>query len=542
MAKILREFLSTPNLTVASSEAFQILQSFNYTVMLYDEDNNRVEEPEEARRLFAKPNNLMVTLTDDGENSTIKLIIGKSTQASDVLDLITALRTLASKYNLLFNVRQSGKAITPMDFATESVSIFKESKFMNVFEGMYGTSRSSYLQLENARMIVRHSGKIDETKMGARARRVESIFVENDRGERFLFPTNQMAPARAMTQHVSQGGSFADLVGQQISRMAQDYSALSQCSRHVYQNMGALSEGAHDLREACRCKMRKMKKTFESLYRPNGYAAESARISEAASTLTEGGEEDAGVAPEKLDELRTMLTVEGREALPDAVLERVEIGLSEDADAMVARKGAYVPKEKPATVSVFGITLDKASWDSLRSGDIDLTGEPDIKEGLRYADGAGELLFKFDAVIEVVRDPSLANFLTRVADALPNVKDPERKRTMLTIAKAVLKAAGVKMGPESVAKTPAVREFIEWIDKHNGVVTLNEGDDMDDDEGDHGDIDENMLLTREDILLPPEDEGESLKNEIKPSGKTAELLNDEEDFDRMMTLAGRHHD
>ena len=83
---------------------------------------------------------------------------------------------------------------------------------MQVFEGMYGTSRSSYSTLEGkagrTRMIVRHTQKVDETKVVARSRFVESIMIENQLGERMLFPTNGLAPARAMTQHVNMGGGF----------------------------------------------------------------------------------------------------------------------------------------------------------------------------------------------------------------------------------------------------------------------------------------------------------------------------------------------
>lgn len=106
-------------LEIAAAEIFQILQSFDYTVMLYDADGNRVADPADGRRFYAKAANLMVSLTDDEENSTIKLFIGKSTAVQQVLGLIDHLRTCAKKFNLLYNILRHGSEITPKTFAAD---------------------------------------------------------------------------------------------------------------------------------------------------------------------------------------------------------------------------------------------------------------------------------------------------------------------------------------------------------------------------------------------------------------------------------------
>lgn len=108
------------NFAAPAAEVFQILQSFDYEVMLYGEDGNRVEDPDEARRMFARPENLMVSLIDDGDDSSIRLYIGSKTEITNILGLLGSLRTAASKYNLLFNVSQYGKDIEPKDFAGEA--------------------------------------------------------------------------------------------------------------------------------------------------------------------------------------------------------------------------------------------------------------------------------------------------------------------------------------------------------------------------------------------------------------------------------------
>jgi hypothetical protein len=158
---------------------------------------------------------------------------------------LETLRRLAVQSNLLFHVKKYNKEIKPKDFATQASVNEQKEISMNIMEGLYGTSKSSYLKMENARMIVRHSARIKEHVIGDRGRHINSIFVENAQGERFLFPVNMLSGARAMTQHVNKGGNFADEVGSQIVRMAQDFRNLAQVTNHI-NNLPGLQESIKD--------------------------------------------------------------------------------------------------------------------------------------------------------------------------------------------------------------------------------------------------------------------------------------------------------
>lgn len=304
------------SLDSASTEVFRILRSYDYTVKMYDDDGNQVYEPDDARRFFASPENLLVSLVDGGDDKSIRLIIGSNTEYADVLGLNQTLRSTATKYNMLFQLKRRAHVLTVQDFATRaSVTESQGDITMDLLEGMYGTTKSSYLKLENAKMIVRHSKKIDENIVGSRGRHIEAIFVENAQGERFLFPTRQMSPARAMTQHVNQGGSWADAIGSQINRMAQDYSALATGSSYIGSHAMSLSESAMGLRENIRESMRDMRKCFERLSRSGGYAAECKKLEERANMVLEGDCEDCLTA----EEIKESLFVEGAE-LDDSIV------------------------------------------------------------------------------------------------------------------------------------------------------------------------------------------------------------------------------
>lgn len=224
-----------------SSEVFQILRAYGKDIVLYDETGKRVFEPAEARRMYVIGDNILVSIVEDGDNSAVKMFLSPSLNLSQVQGFLETLRRLAVQSNLLFHVKKYNKEIKPKDFATQaSVNEQKEIQ-MNIMEGLYGTSKSSYLKLESARMIVRHSTRIKEHVIGDRGRHIHSIFVENAQGERFLFPVNMLSGARAMTQHVNKGGNFADEVGSQIVRMAQDFRNLAQVTNHI-NNLPGLQE------------------------------------------------------------------------------------------------------------------------------------------------------------------------------------------------------------------------------------------------------------------------------------------------------------
>ena len=88
------------------------------------------------------------------------------------------------------------------------------AKLAGVNEGLTGTAKRSYENLDKTKLIIRHKGKVDETVPGARSRQIQSLYIENDDGERFKYPLTHLAGARAMVRHVANGGRPHDDFGQ----------------------------------------------------------------------------------------------------------------------------------------------------------------------------------------------------------------------------------------------------------------------------------------------------------------------------------------
>lgn len=352
-----------------AAEVFQTLRAYGRELVLYDEDGNRVFEPKEARRFYISDDNILVSLSEDGDNSALKLYLSPSIELAQVSGFINTLRAMATRANLLFHVKKYDKEIKPQHFATSASLNEQEQPQMNIMEGMYGTSKSSYLKLESARMIVRHTASVNENMIGSRGRNIKAIFVENAQGERFRFPVNLLSGARAMTQHVNQGGTFADEVGQQIIRMAQDFRNLAQTAAHVRDNAKALPQQASSIRESVMQAMKSQKLSFARIYETRSYSRECARIVEAAQ-LNEAGEQIQeklealkGIFGESLDE-SVLTTVARLVNLPEAAPVTEDVNIEDHGQNSTAFKvmlngeeidtvffgGGYTPEEVKASL------------------------------------------------------------------------------------------------------------------------------------------------------------------------------------------------
>jgi len=523
--------LQVISLKTVASEIFQIIRSFDYTTVMYNDEGNEVYEPNEARRFFILPRNMLLSLIDDGDDSSIKLYLSKSTKAKYIKGFIDTLRTTATKDNMIWLVTQKDTELKPSDFATKSAVNESRKTEMDIFEGMYGTSRSSYLTLENAKLIVRHDGKINENSIGGRSRNIKKIFIENAQGERMLFPTRQLIPARAELQHVNQGGNFNDAISQQIMRMANDFSNLSFASTEIASAAPMLGESAMKIREACRCKITEMKKCFERLSRPFGYKMESKKMNE--TVLTENEDQPLDISP-----LKEVLTCEGFE-LSESVLKSIAEAVKSVAEALTAgtpiqrpdqsdedyldsleeptylrRKRAEQnaqdalgggqklrtepnepsevkedyseddeePIEKtrkgPEQVTILGKSVDKSAWEDLLSDRLDLSREPDMSIMPRFTSDEAKKSFMLSKIVPYVKNDSMLNLLSYFSDMIENPRlNPDARRKMNMVISVAIKSAKVPDEAESeseLVNNEVIREFNEWMEQFDVSNILSE--------------------------------------------------------------------
>ena len=193
------------------------------------------------------------------------------------------LKDFAVEHSLTFDVRDITKSnLTKQDYQniadtnktvnTDEMSeeLARITKLAGVTEGLTGTAKRSYENLDKTRLIIRHSGKVDETVPGARSRQIQSLYIENEDGERFKYPLTHLAGARAMTRHVANGGRPHDEFGEHIIRTSEDIAKLNSFSRYV-SNKDQLNDNAGDIIEQTKMKLENLREYMRNLSKQTHY-------------------------------------------------------------------------------------------------------------------------------------------------------------------------------------------------------------------------------------------------------------------------------
>jgi len=202
-------------------------------VSLGDDAAKATQDPEKARFFNFdyvvddhNYGNITISLIDE---MSLKVYFSKNI-SSDLDDehkqgwyrFLRELREFAKRNLLSFDPRDITRStLKHRDLQQVSRSDDTYTKDDVVSESLYGTRRSSYEKKGPVRIIVRHSQPIlDEENRRARTHHINSIYVENQEGERFKMPVKSLKLARAVAQHFKQGGDLHDDLGQHICEMA----------------------------------------------------------------------------------------------------------------------------------------------------------------------------------------------------------------------------------------------------------------------------------------------------------------------------------
>ena len=228
----------------------------------------------------------------DGENMKVyynRDLVNKIDEDSrdEWYAFLKELKDFAVEHQLGFDVRDITKNnLTKQDYEnladtnktvnTDGMSeeLARITKLAGISEGLTGTSKSSFENLDKTKLIIRHKGKVDETVPGARSRQIQSLYIENEDGERFKYPLTHLAGARAMQRHVANGGRPHDEFGQHIIQTSEDIAKLNSFSRYVT-NKDQLNDNAGNIIEQTKMKLENLRGYMRNLSKQSHYEAAS---------------------------------------------------------------------------------------------------------------------------------------------------------------------------------------------------------------------------------------------------------------------------
>jgi|688.fasta_scaffold02944_37 hypothetical protein len=189
--------------------------------------------------------------------------VGRSMEPDDKegwFNFLEQLRKFAMRNRLSFNLEN----INRMKFVLKGMNQIRES----VMESLVGNRTQSWSKPDSgARLFIQHSRRLEEGD--ARFRHIDKIFVETTDGERFKLPFKNLSGARAMLEHVRQGGRPYDHRGQHICEMVTEINTLSRFRRAHH---GRVFEGStQNIVETANQYYEQAKHTLKSLGNSRGY-------------------------------------------------------------------------------------------------------------------------------------------------------------------------------------------------------------------------------------------------------------------------------
>ena len=179
------------------------------------------------------------------------------------------LRQFSRKRLLNFDTRNITKSnLDKRDY--KFLAINRPGEDTMVESKMYGTSRTSYQDVGNARLAIKHSQPVNQVMPAGRTQHIESIYIESSEGERFKYPYRHLNGARAMARHVGEGGKPFDDFGSHITSLSEELSKLKKFKTYMGRS-SVMAEGLNDYLDAVNERITTVKSAIHGLQRETYY-------------------------------------------------------------------------------------------------------------------------------------------------------------------------------------------------------------------------------------------------------------------------------
>ena len=316
-------------------------------------------------------------------------------------DFLREMRQFAKRRMLRFDTRDISKGnLDKNDFAylaqqqaaqqTQATQpTVPQEATMTTESTMYGSSKSSYRPLEKTLLIVRHNHKVGEDR-GARSRsnNIQSIFIQNEAGERFKYPFVHMAGAKAMQRHVANGGTPFDTAGTAIVQMSEQIRQLSTFKRQVG-NVESLTNEARGIVDRVGTKLSSLRNTIESITKQTRYQEWRESLEEAIAEFTD-------IDAATIEDYKSKFTVSSyKEDLTQyfPLLFKVmqETSTVDLEDYVGEGRGGYDPEQPDGGGAGAGdITTESCTCDD-NEDECPVHGEKDVKEFTEFEEWTAEI-------------------------------------------------------------------------------------------------------------------------------------------------------
>ena len=270
------------NLNTIAEELFAKIRGRFPGVTIGDEEGNVTTEPTEARYFefpFKEKNGDAADKASDkisislDEESGVTIMYNDSVAEDEMsknnwYKFLREIRTFSKKRMLNFDVRNITKSnLEKRDYQYLARNSGDDS--MNESK-LYGTSKLSYQDVDNARIVIKHTEGVNPEVPTGRTRNIGTIYIESPEGERFKYPFKHLAGARAMARHVAEGGTTYDDFGHHIVELSEELSKLRKFKNYMGRSK-VMAESLSEYMDVFNNRITTVKKRIEGLQKPNYY-------------------------------------------------------------------------------------------------------------------------------------------------------------------------------------------------------------------------------------------------------------------------------
>ena len=268
------------NLDTIAVDLFEKIRGRFPNVTLGDSDGNVTNVPEDARYFdFSYVNEGedlgQVSVSLDEDNGIV-IVVGKDLiqgQLESIQDtwfnFLKEIRLFAKKRLMAFDVRDINKSnLNKRDYKFLAKNRPGENSMAE--SKMYGTHKTSYQKIGNARLAIKHIAPINTESAAGRTHKINAIYVESPTGERFKYPFKHLSGARAMARHVSEGGNAYDDFGKYISGLSEEMSKLRKFNQYMGRS-SVMAETLAEYTDVVKDRIKEVRKTIGNLQKETFY-------------------------------------------------------------------------------------------------------------------------------------------------------------------------------------------------------------------------------------------------------------------------------
>lgn len=267
------------NLETTAEELFGKLRTQFPQIQLGDENNSVTDTPKDARffefDFIKKGQNLGTVTVDISEDDGLVVIYnndianqGSTGLSTQWYNFLKELREFAKQHRMKFSARDTTKS--NLDKRDYNYLANKHGEAAMSESKLWGTSKTSFQDIGEAKLIVRHTKPVNYDLPAGRTMHIDSIYVENVDGERFKYPYKHLNGARALAMHVAHGGTSYDNIGQHIIGLSEELNKLRMFKGYVDRNE-MVSEAMGEITSKVYERIDQVKKEIHSLQNSNYY-------------------------------------------------------------------------------------------------------------------------------------------------------------------------------------------------------------------------------------------------------------------------------